>query len=639
MNIVRVIPLSRGISKETLTYFTARRITRGMIVTIPLRKKEVNAVVIDYEDAAKHRASIRGADFNLKKIIAIKNNYFFLPSFLDAVIDYAQSYVSTAGSALFALTSKNIISQSEILPHPRIKTYAKINRAIRYEAHILQADDRERIATYKALVRESFAKKESVFFCVPEISSLNKIADVLKKGIENYTFIFHANLTKKELAKRWTNTLTANHPVLIIATGTFLGIPRDDIRTIILDKEGHSVYKLDFRPFIDIRTFAEFFAKHSGAKLIFGDVLLRPETIWKHKNGSYIPLAPLQFRVLSNTKGKIVDLSLADAAAKRHVILSDDLVKLIRQTKEHGSQIFLFAARRGLHTTTVCNDCGFLVSCPACKTPLIIHYAEDKNSFSNKLTKRIFLCHKCGYETPVTDRCEVCLGWKLAALGTGSDRVYEETRLIVGEHALFQIDKDTTTPKQAERLALRFLDTPGGILVGTEMALPYITEKISNVAVVSADSLFAIPDFRINERVFRLLLKLRAKAGNTFLIQTRQIKKDLWKEAADGDLLSFYRAEIKERRALIYPPFSLFIKISYSGTRQKTEEKKMYIEKFLLEYNPVSFQAFSSHASGIFEMRTVIKISPETWPNKKLISILKNFSPDFSINVGPNHLL
>jgi len=37
-------------------------------------------------------------------------------------------------------------------------------------------------------------------------------------------------------------------------------------------------------------------------------------------------------------------------------------------------------------------------------------------------------------------------------------------------------------------------------MLGTEMALSYLREKIGNAGIISLDSFFSIPDFRINEK-------------------------------------------------------------------------------------------------------------------------------------------
>ena len=171
------------------------------------------------------------------------------------------------------------------------------------------------------------------------------------------------------------------------------------------------------------------------------------------------------------------------------------------------------------------------------------------------------------------------------------------------------------------------------------MALSYLREPIEHVAVVSADALFSVPDFRVNEKIFRLLLRLRGKATKTFFIQTRRAESPLWIQGAKGDLLSFYQNEIAERKKFGYPPFAFFIKISYSGKQPEVEEAMTYIEKFFNAYHPMIFPAFMPHMRGAYTMHAVIKIPPKSWPDKKLSEMLASLPPSFVINVDPEHLL
>ena len=77
----------------------------------------------------------------------------------------------------------------------------------------------------------------------------------------------------------WNLALKNDKPVLIIATGSFLSIPRHDIRTIIVERENSHAYRTLGRPYLDIRKFAELLAKEIGSEIIFGDLMLRSETL------------------------------------------------------------------------------------------------------------------------------------------------------------------------------------------------------------------------------------------------------------------------------------------------------------------------------------------------------------------------
>ena len=68
MYIIDVIPLTKTLGKETLSYFFRKEIAPGTLVSIPLRRREVTALVVASEKMSTRKSEIRGADFSLKKI-------------------------------------------------------------------------------------------------------------------------------------------------------------------------------------------------------------------------------------------------------------------------------------------------------------------------------------------------------------------------------------------------------------------------------------------------------------------------------------------------------------------------------------------------------------------------------------------
>lgn len=635
VTIVHVAPIAKGIGKERLSYFTSRKVAPGMLVTVPLRKREVPAMVITCEDAAEIKSSLRSGNIAMRKVSSVGKGHFFLPSFLSAVEKIANYHASTQGAVLEVLTPKAIWSAAGTVRTGEAPSNEKteVTDAIPPEGLVFQAPDRERFAAYKSTIRETFAKKKSVFFCVPEKNDTGRAQALLEKGIEAYTFIFHSGLGASELLARWNAALKETHPILIIATPSFLSMPRGDVGAIIADKEGTAAYKQDRRPFLDFRTALKIYAKERRLLFIFGDIFLRPETITLYKAGGYASILPLQFHLLSPAETNVVSMTkkrTSPSNKKEFSVFSEEATLLLKHSKETNANVFLFTMRRGHYTLTTCNDCGQAVRCPSCKTPLILHTGGQD---------RIFLCHKCGYEEPVHDQCFFCFGWKLVPLGLGAERIAKAVTDLLPGQPIFTITKDTTTPAKAAKTAHTFLTTPGGILIGTEMALATLSRNISTIIVVSLDSLFAIPDFRINERIFRLLLRLRELASSNFLIQTRRADEPLFRDAKKGDLAAFYKSELQERKTLGYPPAAMLLKLSVSGSEFRAREIMEDVRRFLEEYRPIVFPAFIPHAPGRFTIHAVIKLKPAAWPDEALIQKLRRLPPAVSVDIEPKHLL
>jgi len=632
MYIIHAAPISKGIGKEQLTYFTSKRITVGSIVVVPLRSKKVDALVLGIEDARNSKTSLKSSSFTTKKIEGVKSGSALLPEFIDAVKETAEYFAGTTGSVLNTLAKTALDEISKTNKSLKRKT----SQGIKQEVALVQAEDDERLSIYKGIIREEFAKGSSVFFCLPEISDIERNAKILEKGIEKYTFIFHSGVPKKQLSDNWKKVLSEKHPVLIMGTGSYLSIPKDNIKTIILDKESSGTYKMSARPFVDVRTFAKFLAKRYGAKLIFGDILLRPETIYQKEKGFYSEHSPLKFRYLSTANNLTVDMKPDPPGEKKDVYMSDKFKELIDSAKENSENTFILVARRGLHTLTVCNDCGETILCDKCSVPVVLH----GGSISNKKGGNLFICHKCGTEKRAEDKCASCGSWRLATLGVGTEKVEELIKEKLAGTEIFRIDSEKVkTRKKAVEMRDKFYSTPGGVMIGTEMAIPYLDRSISNVIIFSVDSLFAIPDFKMEEKIFNMLLQLRIRASKNFLIQTRDVEKKIFEFAIKGNLIDFYREEIALRKEMKYPPFSTLIKITLRGNKITITKEMDRLAKIFEEYKPNMFPSFTSTIKGKHRLNMLIKIPSEKWINKKLADLLRNLPMPFTVNVEPEDIL
>ncbi len=641
MRVLEVVPISRGITSETLSYFTGSDISVGSIIKVPLRKRVIPALVISAKEVEDMKSEIKNSPFALKKVEKIKSFNLLNKEFIEACNKTSEYYIGSNGAVLSSIVPKILFENAEELKIPQGDELANPN-PINAEKFAIQSNDDDRYTHYKSIIREEFAKGYSVFFCLPTIQDIKKATEKLQKGIEPYTFILHSSMSKKEIIESINKILEEKHPLLIVATGGFLAIPKRQISTIILDKENSRSYKTQVRPYIDIRNFAETFAQKTKAKIIFGDLLLRAETIWRYKNGEIIEIAPLKFRSLTTSTQEIVDMKIKKeeienaGQEKRETkrefkIFSESLENKIKESIENNEHLFIFTARRGLSPSTVCADCGNIVKCNSCGAHIVLHKSPAEN---------FFLCHKCGERRSALEKCSNCNGWRLTTLGIGSEMVEEKVKELNPNCKIYRIDADITpTHKKALLTAEKFYNSPQGILIGTEMALLYLTEKIENSAVVSMDSFFSIPDFRINERVLNILLKMRAITDRNLIIQTRDISQKVFDYAIRGNLIDFFKEEIEDRKILNYPPFSTLIKISILGTKKETMELVEDLQKIIEPYEIDIFPAFIPQEKGKFGVNGIIKIKMGEWPNEELSRKLKNLAPNFSVNVDPDGLI
>lgn len=633
MFIVKVIPFSRSFRKEELSYFSIKEIPVGSIVTIELRKKEIQGLVVASKKGKDLKSEIKSSAFKLKKIKGSAKNILIRKELVRSAKKTADYFSVNTGPVLQTLIPNKLFSELKKIKEPQQpKKIEKDDRSTRYA---IQDQYFERYSNYKNLIREEFAKKRSVLFVCPTMEDVSNAKKLLSKGIEENTFSFNSSMTTNQLIKEWNAAIEHPKQVLIICTGTFIGIPRHDIGSIVLEKESSRLYKTQKSPYIDLRTAAENYADEINARLIVGDLMLRAETLWRYDKNEFYEFAPLKFRSLSSANQMIIDMKQdKHNAGNAFCILSNETRNIIRQTKLNNQHTFFFAARKGLAPIVVCGDCGQVVVCDKCQAPVVLH---GKNATEET---NYFKCHVCGDERHAGEKCKNCTSWKLQTLGIGAELVEKELKKEYPDQKVFRLDSDIAkTQKQAKEIINQFYDTPGSILVGTEMALLYMHDPVENAVVITIDALLGVPDFSIRERILRILLQIRSRAQQNFFIQTRKIEDPIFEFAKQGNLAEFYRQEFADRAKFKYPPFSIIIKIALAGTKYAVTKEFEYLKEYFEPHEFLTFPSFSSNKKGNFVMNGIIRLKRDSWIDKDLQEKLSNLPPQYKVVVDAESLL
>ena len=640
--------------KEQFTYFSAKNIENGDIVSIPMRNKKNLGLVISSEDVTKEKSNIKDMPYNLKKIDEVKERSIFPHKFIDSLFSISRYFA----------VKKNLAIDS-LIPSVMIEAYDKISKIsvknktvsigknqtaknLKAEKLLFQASLDDRIHFYKTLIRGSFAEKKSVFMVLPTEKDIEGFCEKLSKGIESFSFSLYGGLTQKKQLTKIQDILNCAHPVLVFGTAPYLSIPREDFKTIILEHESSSAYKTIKKPIFDLRIFTEVFAFKTGAKFILADSFLRFETIARKEIDNLGEIYPMSFRTNFNGNIKIVGknepvqkLNKEETEDKKFKILTDNTIAEIEKSIQNNENIFIFALRKGLATMTICRDCAELVLCEKCSAPVVLYQTNNN--------RRIFICNKCGTEFSPETVCKNCGSWNLMPLGIGTNTVFEEVKKLFPKVNVFKLDKESTkTAKEAERVIKEFQESTGSILIGTEMALFYLKEKVSLSVISAFDSLWSIPNFRMSEKIIQIITSILARTEKQLIVETKNESDAIINAVKIDNLISFVREEIKDRKNLGYPPFKKFIKVSFMGNKVETTEVRRFLSENFKEYNPEIFSGFLARFKDKFITNILIKMEPQNWSlpelshNSKIDEVLSekllSLPSEFVVSVDPEYL-
>ncbi len=672
MNIISVIPLSRSKIASELSYFTASEIPMGAIVSVPLRSKSIYGIVTRSENADKIKMDIKNAPFEIRKLSKVKATMFFPETFMEACRELADYYATTIGSIIDAMISDSLLENAhKILPPLPIQADLELNKTkvpkkvldpYHETAKVIavQGDDLDRMSSWRSLVRQEFARRKSIAIYAPTIEDSENIFNALEKGIEGYIFKLNGNLTNKKIVDTWTTIAETDHPIVVILTGSFPVLPRGDVGTLIIERENSRGWISPKMPYLDIRHALETIGRRSRQIVYLADSLLRTETLYRIEKEEIIADPTFKWRSISTAKDmlvsmtkklkveslkpfgseslrleelKVEEVETSNIVDSRFRVLSPELENLIKLNREESTHMFILALRRGLATMTVCDDCETIVTCNNCSAPIVLHTRGETG-------KNFFMCHKCGEIRNADESCSNCGGWRLTPLGIGIDRVAEEIRSRFPDIDLFKIDSDTTkTTKQIDEVLAGFKAKPGSILLGTELASIHLTDRIERIAIVSLDSLFSLPDFRIQEKIMYTLVRLRAQATQNILVQTRKPEEKVFEYGLKGNLSDFYRMTVDERETFSYPPHSNLIKITIEGKKDAIAVKMAEIQKILEPRELDVFPAFTATVRGRSLIHGLLKMESKAWPNAELVTKLRALPPEVSIKINPESLL
>ncbi|MBC7812859.1 MAG: primosomal protein N', partial [Burkholderiales bacterium] len=463
---------------------------------------------------------------------------------------------------------------------------------------------------YLRAIEATLEQSRQAIFLVPEIALTPQTVRRVMARFPGQVAILHSGLSDGEWFDTWRRAREGLIQIVVGARSA-LFTPLPDVGLVVMDEEHDNSYKqspnTDVPPYAaaphyDARRVAEEMMRRNGGVLIMGSATPDVESRFRAERGDlqYVHLPnrimghkarileqaaqagiDVAYRAANVEDAMTIDLppvTLVDMReelkARNTSIFSRELTAALGETLSRGEQALLFLNRRGTNTFVFCRDCGYVVTCPNCDTPLTYH------QFDGRLR-----CHLCGHSEYQPTVCPSCNSTRIKYFGAGTQQVEEALRASFPKARIVRWDADTASRHTMHEVILRrFADRDADIMVGTQMIakgldLPWVTL----VGVVSADVGLALPDFRAGERTFQLLTQVAGRAGRGLLggrvvLQTYAPEHYAVQAASQHDYDGFYAREIAYRREIGYPPFRRMVRLLFrypSESKAQSEAERM----------------------------------------------------------------
>ena len=434
---------------------------------------------------------------------------------------------------------------------------------------------------YLRAADEVIKRGKQAIILVPEIALTPQLVRRFLNRFPGQVGIVHSKLSEGERYDTWRRARSGKLKVIIGARSALFA-PLPNIGLIVADECHDSSYHQSEPPFYHAVHAAQMYARLCGAACVLGSATPSIEQRYQAEHSPLLQGEGLGVRGLHklDLPKRIVQAEMPpvhvvdmrdELKAGSRGIFSRLLLNELESTLKRGEQAILFLNRRGTATYIFCRDCGYVLKCPNCETPLTLH-TENKERL---------LCHQCGYERGKPKTCPQCGGKQIREYGLGSEKVEEEINTIFPKARTLRWDWDTTRNKDAHEMILtHFANHQADILVGTQMLakgldLPLVTL----VGIVLADVGLNLPDPFASERVFQVLTQVAGRAGRSerggkVVLQSFDPAHPVIQFAAQHDVNGFYEYELGQRKRLGYPPFSRLVRLEYREQDQALAEKE-----------------------------------------------------------------
>jgi primosomal protein N' (replication factor Y) len=169
---------------------------------------------------------------------------------------------------------------------------------------------------------------------------------------------------------------------------------------------------------------------------------------------------------------------------------------------------------------------------------------------------------------------------ELNSSGVGTQRIEEELLKKIPDARVLRLDSDVMQRKNAYfEIFEAFSNGEADILIGTQIVAKGLdVANVTLVGVVSADSSFALPDYKSAERGFQLLTQVAGRAGRgekpgRVIIQAVQTQHMVLQHSQNQDYSSFYNEEIASRESFGFPPYSQLFRFIVSDENEKRAQE------------------------------------------------------------------
>ncbi len=429
---------------------------------------------------------------------------------------------------------------------------------------------------YIELIAQAVGQGKQAIVLIPEIALTYQTLVRFYHRFSGRVSVIHSKMSAGEKQDQFDRAAQGDLDVMI-GPRSALFTPFANLGIIVIDEEHEESYRSEQSPRYHAREVAWKRGAIEGAAVILGSATPSLEASKAAREGE-IGLIRLSKRARASRlpQVEIVDMR-QETPSGNSSVLSLRLQEGMRGALSRGEQMMLFLNRRGFAGSVTCASCGNVIRCPHCDVSLTLH------------TGGRLVCHYCGYESTMPEKCPECGSEFLRTFRIGTQQVESQVKQIFPEARVVRMDRDSTAGKDGQLKVLsQFAAHEADIMIGTQMIVKgHDFPDVTLMGILMADLSLNVPDFRSAEKTFQLLTQAAGRAGRAdregkVLIQTYAPDHYAVRCAAAQDYDAFYEQEMNFRSVCGYPPSGSLVAVHMSCLdRELLETGAGHIRTFL----------------------------------------------------------
>jgi len=385
-----------------------------------------------------------------------------------------------------------------------------------------------------SLSRSSLVLNQTLVL-VPTINNIPQTMALFPKATR--PLVFHSELKPQEKLEAWLKVL-AGQADYVFGTRQAVFLPYPKLRKIVIINEHDDSYKDQRSPYYDTLTIAEKVSQLTKAKIEVIDPAPKITTFFPSEDKKRFNLVLRTRKNLKEPGIKIVSMAEERKVGNKTAI-SDELKYQIEENLKNSGNTLLYLNKKKESGTLYCNNC----------------------KYQEALPKEPEKCPSCGSEQIF-----------FASLNIGSlakqvQKIFPKTKI--------NLITDSTYHPTIPPSHYPVID-----IATSAVFYKLLPRHYSLVAAISMDSALNVPEYTAPEKAYVLVTTLKRLAGKILILQTYSPESPILEVAANSNYERFYQEQLEQRKTLLYPPFSILVKLVVKG---KNEEKTLAKAEKLVE--------------------------------------------------------